>query len=69
MIAVYTHKYPIFIVSKLLWKTSGIEAATKIWKQFTRWRHERSGQDENAEEERRELGYGWGTLKDARDEE
>lgn len=24
---------------------------------------------ESAEEERREMGYGWGTLKDARDEE
>ncbi|KAH8151072.1 uncharacterized protein LAJ45_04774 [Morchella importuna] len=55
-------------IVKLLWTASGIEAATKIWKQLAKWRHGKEGRSEETEKERRELGYGWGTLNDARDE-
>jgi hypothetical protein len=50
-------------VVKLLWTAAGIDTVLAIWKRFTKWRHERGGRDEDGEEERREMGYGWGGLR------
>ncbi|KAH0611651.1 uncharacterized protein H6S33_010916 [Morchella sextelata] len=50
---------------KLLWTTQRIKTALGTWKQFTKWRHERGGRDEDREEEAREMEMGWGGLRDS----
>lgn len=52
-------------VIKLLWTTQGIKTALQIWKQFTKWRHDRGGRNEDREEEAREMERGWSGLRDS----